>query len=216
MKYKCIIFDCDGVLVDSEAISARILIDMAHDLGVDPGLSLDDAINKFSGISLKESLSFISNKLGKELPHNFEVEFRKNTFKAFEKKLKPVEGIHNLLNNISCNYCVASSGPHEKIRLNLKLAGLLDIFDGRIFSSYDINNWKPEPGIFLYAAEKMGFHPEECAVIEDSVSGVIAAKRGGFDVYGFASSYNETMLREQGARVFHKMNNLSMILEGTD
>ncbi len=212
MKYKCVIFDCDGVLVDSETISTKVLIKMAQTLGVDFNMPLEDTIIKFSGVSLKYSLGYIEQKLGRALPDNFEQKFREKTFQAFKEGLKPVEGIHTLIDNLTCKYCVASSGPHEKIRLNLTLTGLIDKFEGHIFSSYDINSWKPDPGIFLYAAEKMGFAPAECAVVEDSVSAVIAAQKGGFDVYGYARSFNEEKLRRQGALIFHSMDNLSGIL----
>ncbi len=213
MKYKCVIFDCDGVLVDSETISAKELINMAQELGVVFDMPFDDAVVKFSGVSLQFSFNYIEEKLGKPLPESFEKDFRHRTFQKFKSHLKPIEGIHDLIEGLSCEYCVASSGPHEKINLNLSLTGLYDKFEGRIFSSYDINSWKPEPGIFLYAAKKMGFAPEDCAVIEDSISGVAAAVKGGFDVYGYANTYNESRLQQEGAHIFHTMKSLSDILQ---
>ncbi len=212
MKYKCIIFDCDGVLVDSETISAKVLINMALDIGVEFDMPFDDAILKFSGVSFKYTLDYLQNKLGKPLPESFEEDFRKKTYQQFKEHLKPVPGVLDLVNNISCDYCVASSGPHDKIKLNLTLTGLYEKFEGRIFSSYDIDSWKPDPGIFLHAAKQMGYTPNECVVVEDSVSGVIAARKGGFDVYGLANSHNEAKLQKEGAHIFHSMRNLFLLL----
>lgn len=206
------IFDCDGVLVDSESISARVLMEMAQSIGVKFDMPNEEVIKIFSGVSLKYTLEFVEKKLGSALPEDFEKEYRKQTFEAFKNDLKPVEGIHNLLDKLTIPFCVASSGPHEKIRLNLTLTNLLDKFEGRIFSSYDINSWKPDPGIFLYAAEKMGFKPGECVVVEDSISGVIAARKGGFNVLGFANHNTSKHLEKEGARVFFSMDYLLELL----
>ena len=110
-------------------------------------------------------------------------------------------------------FCVASSGPVEKIRLNLSLVNLLDRFENNIFSSYDIDSWKPEPGIFLHAANSMGFTPEECVVIEDSPIGVNAAINGGFDVFGFTAHDFRDELQEKATKTFNSMLKLSEFLE---
>ena len=108
---------------------------------------------------------------------------------------------------------MASSGPVEKIRLNLEVAGLLDKFENKLFSSYQIKSWKPEPGIFLHAAKEMGFEVENCVVIEDSKAGVIAGKRGGFEVYGFANGYNNEDLEKEGAILFSSYEELKGLLK---
>ena len=210
MKYKCIIFDCDGVLVDSEAISTSILIEMAKPLGlhIDSGF----ATRQFSGKSLQNCFNFIEEKIAKKLPDNFEKEFRNKTFAAFKKDIKPIPGIHELLNKITIPYCVASSGPMEKIQLNLTTTNLIDKFTNRMFSAYDIGKWKPDPGIFLHAANKMGFQPNECVVIEDSMAGVEAANAGGFDVYAFVNEGHENIFENTTAAVFYKMNELQNLL----
>ncbi|MGF7140183.1 HAD family hydrolase [Roseimarinus sediminis] len=210
MKYKCIIFDNDGILVDSELIANRTIVEMAAELGVN--IDLEYAIKYFSGVSIAHTLSVIEAKLGQPLPDGFELEFRKRTYEAFITDLKPVEGVVSLLEKLDIPFCVASSGPFEKLQLSLQTTGLFHFFEGRIFSSYEIGSWKPEPDIFLYAAQKMGFQASECAVIEDSLAGVDAARKGGFDVYALSRNGNASELAERGASVFYSMDQLYDLL----
>lgn len=210
MSIKCIIFDCDGVLVDSEIISAKVFQEMAIDLGFD--LDFETAIDQFTGTSMKENLKFIEDNIEGNLPLNFEKEFRRRTYKAFKTDIKPIKGIHNLLEKITVPFCVASSGPVEKIRLNLTVTKLIAKFENKIFSSYDIGSWKPEPGIYLYAAKMMGFKPCECVVIEDSISGVKAARLGGFKVYALTNEKKRNTFEHLGATVFENMERLEELL----
>ena len=210
-KYKCVIFDCDGVLVDSEAISNGVLVDMANEHGAN--IDLQYAFKQFKGSFLYSCIEKIEAQIQKKLPVTFEEDYRKRSFEAFKKEMQPVEGIKNVLNNLSIPYCVASSGPVDKIRLNLSLTGLLDKFEEKIFSCYDIQKWKPDPAVFLWASETMGFKPDECVVIEDSISGVKAAVNGGFDVFGFtAHDYNKE-LKGQATLTFNSMAQLSQLLQ---
>jgi HAD superfamily hydrolase (TIGR01509 family) len=211
MKYKCIIFDCDGVLVDSEAISAKVFQQMATDLGCN--LDFETVLNQITGTSMKENLAFFEKHIEGELPSSFETEFRKRSYEAFKTDLKPIKGIHDLLKKIKVPVGVASSGPVEKIRLNLATTNLINFFGDNIFSSYEIGSWKPEPEIYLHTAKKMGFKPEECAVIEDSLPGIQAAIAGGFDVFGFATEKNKTTFEESGATVFFNVNELEHLLK---
>ncbi len=211
MKYKCIIFDCDGVLVDSEAISAKIFQEMAAEIGFE--VDFETVLEQITGTSMKENLNFFRNNIKGDLPANFETEFRKRSYQAFKTELQPIKGIHNLLEKIKVPIGVASSGPVEKIKLNLTTTNLIDYFDNNIFSCYDIGNWKPEPGIYLHAAKKMGFKPCECAVIEDSLAGIQAAKAGGVKVFGFANSRNKNTYKELGATVFSSMIELGKLLD---
>jgi HAD superfamily hydrolase (TIGR01509 family) len=210
LKYKCIIFDCDGVLVDSEEISNSVLIGMANEIGAE--IKMDYALENFAGKSLKSCFEHIENIIGKSLPKTFENEYRNRTFSLFKTDLKPIAGIHKLLDKIPVPFCVASSGPVEKIRLNLTTTNLIDKFENKIFSSYEIGSWKPNPEIFINSAKNMGFKPNECAVIEDSVAGVRAGIKGGFDVYGFANKKNESELKKEGAIIFFEMNKLMELL----
>ena len=208
---KCIIFDCDGVLVDTEKIGNGILLEMASEHGFQ--MELEDAYHLFNGRSLKDCFLQIENGIGKKLPQDFESNYRDRSFEAFKIGTKPMEGIVDFLDHLKIPYCTASSGPLEKIRLNLELAGLLDRFEGRIFSSYIIKSWKPDPGIFLHAAKEMGFNVEDCVVIEDSVAGVLAGINGGFKVYGFANGFNNEDLKQEGAIIFHSYDELKTLLE---
>lgn len=214
MKYKCVIFDNDGVLVDSEAISNRVLVEMAASVGV--SLALDDAIENFSGVSMSGTLDYLKAHATTEFPEDFEEEFRRRTFEQFKTELKPVDGVAQVLKTLEQDgipFCVASSGPREKIKLSLTTAGLIPHFEDRIFSSYDINSWKPQPDIFLYAARKMGFQPDECVVVEDSLAGVKAARGGGFEVFAYGNQENQTKLEDLGATVFFAMSELVHRLE---
>ncbi|MDA6070137.1 HAD family hydrolase [Flavobacterium sp. AC] len=210
MEVKCIIFDCDGVLVDTEKIGNGILLSMAAQYGFE--MKLEDAYRDFNGRNLKECFSHIETAIGKNLPDSFEREYREKSFEAFKTQVKPMEGIVEFLNKLKIPYCVASSGPVDKIRLNLEVAGLLDKFEDKIFSSYQIKSWKPEPGIFLHAAKEMGFEVKDCIVIEDSKAGVIAGIQGGFKVYGFANGFNNEDLEKEGAELFSSYEELAEII----
>jgi len=210
MEHKCIIFDSDGVLVDSEAISAKVFQEMAVELGVD--LDYETALDRFAGTSMKENKQFVESHITGALPADFEQEFRERTYKAYRTDLRAVPGIHELIEKLQVPFCVASSGPVEKIRLNLGLVGLLDQFEGKIFSCYDIGSWKPEPEIYVHAAREMGFEPEECAVIEDSDSGVRAAVAGGFPVYVRTGQKKKASFEKLGAVPFQEMKELEELL----
>ena len=209
-EYKCIIFDSDGVLVDSETLSAKVFQEMARELGFE--LGFEAAVEQFAGTSMKENLKFIQENIEESLPEDFEKDFRLRTYQVFKTDLKAVEGIHQLIKKLQVPFCVASSGPVEKIRLNLGLVGLLDNFAGRIFSSYEIGKWKPDPGIFLHAAKEMGKTPEECVVIEDSDSGIRAALTGGFMVYALTSEKKRSHFEQLGAVTFANMKELEQLL----
>ncbi|MEP1490268.1 MAG: HAD family hydrolase [Algibacter sp.] len=209
-KYKCIIFDCDGVLVDSEPISIQVLVDMANAHGAD--IDLVYGMKHFKGSFMKACLEKISKLATVPLIENFESEYRQKSFEAFKQNVKAVEGVKKVLDNLNIPFCVASSGPEDKIKLNLKLTELLPYFENKIFSCYAIQKWKPEPDVFLWAAKSMGFKPEECLVVEDSLSGVRAAKAGDFDVFGFVAHDYNNELKEEATNTFNTMNSLlSMI-----
>jgi len=210
MEFKCIIFDSDGVLVDSETLSAKVFQEMAMELGFE--LDFETAVERFAGTSMKENLLLIGENIQGSLPVDFEKEFRARTYEVFKTDLKAVHGIHELIEKLGIPFCVASSGPVEKIRLNLGLVNLLDHFENKIYSSYDIGSWKPDPGIFLHAAKRMGFEPEECAVIEDSASGIRAAIAGGFKVYALANEKKKKTFEQLGAIAFENMKELEKLL----
>lgn len=205
-KYKCIIFDCDGVLIDSESIAIRVLVDMANDLGAN--MDFKESLISLKGKALNLCMDIISKRINNPLPIHFEQDYRINTFEAFRKDIQPINGIKDVVQSLNVPFCVASSGPENKIRLNLEITGLLPFFEGNIFSCYVIQKWKPEPDIFLWAAKTMGFIPSECLVIEDSVSGVKAAKTGGFDVYGYTEHDYNNELEALATKTFGSMDDL--------
>ena len=210
-KYKCIIFDCDGVLVDSEPLGNQVMVEMANQYGAN--IDLNYAYSHFKGNSLKNCIDKISELTDKQIPNDFEYQYRKRSFEKFRKDMQPIDGVRSLIENLTIPYCVASSGPENKIRLNLEVTGLLSFFENRIFSCYTINKWKPDPAVFLWASETMGFTPKECLVIEDSPIGVEAAVQGGFDVYGFTAHDYKGELQKSSTKTFNSMIKLLELLD---
>lgn len=205
-KYKCIIFDCDGVLVDSEPIGNQVLVDMANSYGAD--IDLDYAFKHFKGGSIYTCRDKIQALVNQPLSQDFIAEYRRRSYSAFKEQIQPVEGVKEVIESLSIPFCVASSGPTEKIRLNLELTGLLPYFEDNIFSCYTIEKWKPEPDVFIWAAKTMGFKPEDCVVIEDSLTGIQAAKAGGFDVFGFTAHDYNNELEAEATTTFNSMEKL--------
>ncbi|GAB2781276.1 HAD family hydrolase [Streptomyces chlorus] len=189
MRYDLVIFDNDGVLVDSEPLSNRLLAGYLTELG--HPTSYDDSIRDYMGSAMHRVHDLVEERTGQRLPDDFDDVFHARVFAAFERELKPVAGAVEVLETLAADgvpYCVASSGSHERIRVGHRTTGLDRWFDDeRIFSSQDVGRGKPAPDLFLYAAERMGVAPERCAVVEDSPLGVQAAVAAGMDVYGFAS-----------------------------
>lgn len=204
--YKCVIFDCDGVLVDSEPIGNQILVDMANHLGAD--IDLTFAMNHFKGSHFKECVTIISKLITQPIPESFEMEYRSRSLEAFEKHLQPIDGVTQVIEQLQLPFCVASSGMESKMKFNLNLVGLLPYFENKLFSCYTIQKFKPEPDVFLWAAKTMGFEPHECVVIEDSVLGVKGALKGGFDVFGFTAHDTNNELERLCTKTFDNMNQL--------
>ena len=196
-QLKCIIFDCDGVLVDTETTSFRVLGDCFKSIGYEAPIAQMQI--DFSGTSLGACIAYVEQLHNIKVPEGFIPNFRTRSFEAFKNEVTPIAHIHQLLNELKLPFCVASSSLKEKIILNLTLAKLIHFFEGKIYSAYDIQEWKPDPGVFLYAAKGMGFRPDECLVIEDSVSGLTAASRGGFPAIGYAE-------KEHHVKLLQKMN----------
>lgn len=205
-----VIFDCDGVLVDSERLAHQLLIDSVAPLGLH--FSMQEAMALFRGRKMSECVDTVESRLGSALPDGFIDEFRLRQAAVFRDALKPVEGIFEALDSIPAPVCVASSGPLEKILLSLTLTGLLHRFEGAIFSAYEVGSWKPDPGLFLHAANAYGISPDHCIVIEDSVPGVIAAVAANMHVLGYAADADAGDLAAAGARVFGSMRELPSLI----
>lgn len=206
MKPKFIIFDCDGVLVDTEQISCGVLAEEARKLGAN--LSNQEALETFAGTSYSFVFNFIEKRLGKKLPEDFEEIYRKRTFEEFEKNLQPIPGIHDVVQKLQLPFCVASNAPAYKVEFNLKLVKLFPFFEKNIFSAYQVNAWKPDPTLFLTAAKSNGFSPSETLVIEDSPAGVQAAVAANMKVLGFAKGKKAEILATKGATVISKMEEI--------
>ncbi|MFG2134509.1 HAD family hydrolase [Streptomyces sp. NPDC048751] len=187
MRYDLVIFDNDGVLVDSEPISNRLLAAYLTELG--HPTSYEDSIRDYMGSAMHRIHDLVLERTGERLPVEFDDVFHRRVFEAFERELRPVAGAVDVLEKLAADevpYCVASSGSHERIRVGHRTTGLDRWFEeSRIFSSQDVGKGKPAPDLFLHAAERMGVVPGRCVVVEDSPLGVQAAVAAGMDVYGF-------------------------------
>jgi len=213
--FELLILDCDGVVVDSEPITMRVLTEMLNELGVVVGA--EEANERFIGTTFNRTLELIAELLGRALPEDFVPNYRDRTFAALEAKLRPVPGIEAALDQIAIPYCIASNGPHAKMRKTLGITSLLPRFEGRMFSLADVARGKPYPDLFLHAARHFAVSPAVCLVIEDSVSGIAAALAAGMSVYGFSGSAPDGRLRAAGAhRVFHSMSELPALVAGRD
>lgn len=207
--FELLILDCDGVVVDSEPITTRVLAEMLNELGV--AISVEEVVATFSGHTF--TLEFASKCLGISLPHEFLENYRDRTFAAMEAELKPVQGVEIALDQITIPYCIASNGPHEKMRKTLSVTSLLSRFEDRLFSSADVERGKPFPDLFLFAARHFAISPAACLVIEDSPSGVAAARAAGMTVYGFSGTTAEQRLLDAGAHgVFCQMSDLPSLV----
>ncbi|WP_081239184.1 HAD family hydrolase [Streptomyces viridosporus] len=215
MRYDLVIFDNDGVLVDSEPISNRLLAGYLTELG--HPTSYEDSIRDYMGSAMHRVHDLVAERTGRRLPADFDDVFHARVFAAFERELKPVTGAVDVLERLTEDavpYCVASSGSHERIRVGHRATGLDRWFDdARIFSSQDVGRGKPAPDLFLYAAERMGVAPDRCVVVEDSPLGVRAAVAAGMDVYGFTAMTPAEKLVGT-TRLFGNMRELTELLDG--
>ena len=207
-----VIFDCDGVLVDSEPIATRVLQSVLAEAGL--GLSEEETERRFMGRSRQSTIEIVEQEIGRKLGDEFVAGWQARVFDGFRQELQPVTGIEAVLDRLTMPVCVASGSDPARIRLSLELTGLLARFEGRIFSAADVAQGKPAPDLFLLAARTMGTVPAECAVIEDSVPGVQAAVAAGMPVWGYAARTPGRLLAEAGARVFEEMGRLPELLEG--
>ena len=207
-----VIFDSDGVLVDSEGIANAVLAQAATSEGA--AISAEESLRLFRGLKMADCIVEIERRSGRRVRDGFVSDVRSATALAFETDLTAIEGIHAALAAITIPVCVVSNGPMSKLTHTLGLTKLLDRFEGRIFSAYDVGCWKPDPGLFLHAARMMGADPSRCVVVEDSLSGVRAAKAAGMRVLGFAGGdvEAERELAAECACVFHRMNELQALL----
>jgi HAD superfamily hydrolase (TIGR01509 family) len=207
-----LILDCDGVVVDSEPITIRVLADMLHELGVIA--DADTVGQEFTGLGFGPLLQRVRQMLGGPLPADFEVNYRERTFAALERDLRPVEGIEAMLDRLRVTYCMASNGPHAKMRKTLGITALLPRFAGRMFSADDVAQGKPAPDLFLLAARHFAADPSRCVVVEDIAIGIAAARAAGMRALGYAALPRSDLLLAAGAHAtFTEMSSLPALLD---
>jgi len=183
MAIEAVIFDCDGTLVDSETLGNEVLVECVGEHGL--LLTVEEALTHFTGRKMADCVAELEQRLGKALPADFVPDLRARMARTFRERLRPIDGALSVLQRLRVPYCVASSGPREKIELSLGLTGMLGYFHGRVFSSYEHGSWKPDPGLFLHAAAVLGIAPSRCAVVEDSPPGLQAGLAAGMIVFAF-------------------------------
>ena len=209
--FELVIFDCDGVLVDSERIAVRVEAEFLAELGWP--LSQAEIVERFMGRTTEYMDEAIEAQLGSRLPSDWKDQFHRRYREAFAAELVPVDGVLDALDQIAVPTCVASSGSHDKLRFTLGHTGLYERFEGRIFSGYEVANGKPAPDLFLHAAARMGAGPARCAVVEDSLYGVLAARAAGMRVFGYAGGLTPAdRLEGEATVVFEDMRELPRLL----
>lgn len=193
MRFDLVIFDCDGVLIDSEAISARVLLAHLASVGVRAGM--DDFRKRFLGRSWPKVAAEVRADSGVTLPDDFEASYRRTLLEAFERELTAMPGVVDVLGRLRTPACVATSSSPPRARRSLELTGLLERFGDAVFTASQVANGKPAPDLFLFAARAMGARSARCLVIEDSLPGLKAACAAGMTAWRFTGGSH---LRDEG------------------
>lgn len=190
--FDLVIFDCDGVLIDSETISCGVVgsIMARHGIRCD----VHEALALFLGRPASAVTDYFVRASKQPLPEHFVRTWRTELFEAFSRSLASVDGVRAAVESLRIPYCVASSSDEERIELGLRRTGLWDLFEGRIFSTTLVANGKPAPDLFLLAASASGVAARRCVVVEDSESGIVAAKAAGMTAYGFTGGSHFALL----------------------
>ncbi|MDD2800775.1 MAG: HAD-IA family hydrolase [Methylococcales bacterium] len=204
----CVIFDLDGTLVDSEGLCNQAFLDLLPQLN-DTVASLTQ---RYRGKKLAPIIADLEGRLCRKLPDAFEQHYRRHVAELFSRELMPMPGVIEMLEITPFPKCIASSGPLLKIRQALQVSGLAPYFDDRIFSSYEVGSWKPEPGLFQYAANAMGFLPSQCVVVEDSGVGLEAAAAAGMKAFHYVREGKTLSCRTENAVPFCDMLKLPQLL----
>ena len=210
---KLVIFDCDGVLVDSPPLINRAMVRVLASYGLQ--LSPDEVLRNLKGLLNADIRKVVASRWGMSLPEDFMDVMEDVEWAEMEKGLRPIDGAEYAVRSVVASgiaTCVASNGPPEGIEHRLKLTGLFTRFEGRLFSSYTVPRPKPFPDVFLHAASTMGYPPSECAVIEDSDPGIQAALAAGMRVLAYAAGFDTTFAESAGVETFTDMTSLPVLL----
>ncbi|MFF1520425.1 HAD family hydrolase [Streptomyces sp. NPDC058305] len=206
-----VIFDCDGVLVDSERIAARVQVTLGAELGWP--LTEDEVVDRFIGRSHAAIREQVAARLGEDTAATWSERFEQLHREAVDADLAPVEGLPEALDALTLPTCIASSGSHDKMRHTLGRTGLYERFAGRIFSATEVSHGKPAPDLFLHAARQMGVDPAACVVVEDSQPGVRAARAAGMRSFGYAGGLTPAeRLEGPDTVVFYDMRKLPTLI----
>lgn len=209
-----VIFDSDGVLVDSEVISNRVLARLLTASGLP--MTLAETRRDYQGLLLDEVVTVTERRFGHHLPAGFLDRFQAERAEEFRRELNPVPGAAEAVRRIQAaglRLCVATQGKLDKTRLTLSLTGLDQLIPGdAVFSAYSVPRGKPHPDLFLHAAERMGAEPAGCVVVEDTALGVTAGVAAGMRVLGYTADSDEAALRDAGAEILHSLDDLPALL----
>lgn len=210
-KFDCVMFDCDGVLVDSEPPVLRVLHAYLNELGA--SISLEDTHRTYLGKSVRDDLALSEKVLGRVPPDGFYAEFQRRRDAALREQVEPIAHVREAILALPVPYCVASGADLGKMQITLGRTGLLPLFEGRMFSLTHVKRSKPAPDVYLLAAETMGVDPARCAVIEDSPTGITAGLAAGMTVFGYCALQPAQMLLDAGAvAVFQDMRHLKYLV----
>ena len=210
-RFELVIFDCDGVLIDSEPIANRVLAACLTDLGLPT--TTEQSYARYHGMSYPACFAQVERELGRPLPDGFEADHWRRLEQCLADELEAVAHVHEALARIATPSCVASNGRRSTMHKTLAKTGLIARFEGRIFSAEDVARPKPAPDLFLHAARCLGADPARCAVVEDSPHGVAAGVAAGMAVFGYAAQSDAASLATAGARIFRDMRALPELLE---
>ena len=214
--HNLVIFDCDGVLVDSEVVFARVLAECL--IAADFTTTVEEAIILGFGTNRATLSAAVATRFGRALPDTFFETFAARSAAAFELELSPMAGVKDLLAALPLPCCVASNGHLVRVRQRLAMTGLLPFFDPHVFSAIQVAHGKPAPDLFLFAAERFGAAPEDCIVVEDSIPGVEAAVAAGMTVVGFCGGghcpegHGDRLMAAGCSQVFAPMTDLAIFL----
>ncbi|MDH2444085.1 HAD family phosphatase [Amnibacterium sp. CER49] len=209
-----VVFDCDGVLVETEAVDARVQQQAFAELGVD--LTVEEIAERFAGGTGEHFAAELARVLGSALDFDWHERFGDRYTRAYERELTSVpgvEGVLDALDRLDVDRCVASNSTPDHLHAVLSLTGLLPRFAGRMFSAIEVARGKPAPDLFLHAAATLGYPPERCVVVEDSVAGVTAARAAGMAVLGYVGGLTpRARLEPLATEVFTDMTALPVLL----
>ncbi len=212
MPVNAVLFDCDGVLVDSEPMSKRLMVDMLIEMGISS--EVEQLLESFYGQRMSDCLRTVEDWLGHALPASFLDEFRAREYPMLAQRVTAIPGIHTALTALSVPVAVASNGPLDKIRTTLTATGLLARFGEHIYSAYQIGRFKPDPALYLHAADQLQVDPATCVVVEDSVFGARAGIAAGMRVLGFGENLAD--LEAVGAIGLSDMSRLPRVIEALE